>query len=265
MPYDPVVVLSGKGGVGKTTTTALLAMAAARAGVEVTAVDLDPRATLTKTLAAEHQPGYSVDAILATEDDPSGWGAQLRVRSPWHERLYVLPSERSLGNREKGSPDHAERRLGAALEGMPGDLVIVDTPPRPGGVLLLSALALPRAAVLYSTTLDQDGLDGIAEGWRAVETARRYTNPDLTTLGITATRAELRHLDAQRCRDELWSIYGTNTVLMPMLPERVIVREARAACDWVGHYPPAGAEIAGLVEMLWQHIADRLTWRGRRR
>src|ERR1700761_2282849 len=111
MPYSPVVVLSAKGGVGKTTTTALLAMAAAQAGLQVTAVDLDPRATLTKVLGAQHKPGYSVDAILAAEDDPTGWGAQLRVPSSWHERLQVLPAERNLGNREKGSPDHAERRL----------------------------------------------------------------------------------------------------------------------------------------------------------
>jgi chromosome partitioning protein len=253
---DTITVVSEKGGVAKTTLAALLAMAAAQAGRTVTAADLDPRATLTTLLGANFKPGYSVDAILAA-DDPKGWAAQLQVPSTWHERLRVLPSERSLGNREKAPADHAEHRLADACRGLDADLLIVDTPPRPGGVLLLSGLALPAASVLYASTLDQDGLEGIAQGWRTVEAAKRFTNPDLTTLGIAISRADYRMVDARRCREELWSIYGADMLLMPMIPERVIVREARAACDWVGNYP-AGVEIAELAGMLWTHIEQRL-------
>jgi chromosome partitioning protein len=255
-----LAVLSEKGGVCKTTLAALLAMAAARDGLTVTAVDLDPRATLTKLLGAEPKDrGLSVDAIIGADrgDDLTGWGEQLRVASTWHDSLYVLPAERSLGNREKGADDLAERRLAAALDGMPGELVIIDTPPRPGGVLILSALALPRAGVLYAATLDQDGLDGIAEAWRTVATAERYMHSDLWTVGIALSRANLQLVDGRRCRDELVDAYGAEMVLSPAIAERVIVREARAAGDWVGNYA-GGHEVAEQAHQLWETVRHRL-------
>lgn len=255
-----LAVMSEKGGVCKTTIAALLAMAAARDGLTVTAVDLDPRATLTKLLgAAPKERGLSVDAIIGADrgDDLAGWGEQLRVPSSWHESLYVLPAERSLGNRERGADEFAERRLAAALDGMPGELVIVDTPPRPGGVLILSALALPNAGVLYAATLDQDGLDGVAEAWRTVSTAGRYMHSDLWTVGIALARADYRLVDARRCREEFVSSYGRELVLSPALAERVIVREARAADDWVGNYA-GGQEVAAQAHDLWEAIRQRL-------
>lgn len=255
-----LVVMSEKGGVCKTTLSALLAMAAARAGLIVTVVDLDPRATLTKVLGAvPKERGLSVDAIIGADrsDDVTGWGEQLRVPSTWHENLYVLPAERALGNREKGADDFAERRLAEALDGMPGELVIVDTPPRPGGTLIKSAVRLPRAGVLYATTLDQDGLDGVAEAWRTVSIAEDFNKVGVWTVGIAISRADYRLVDARRCREELVSTYGADLVLSPALADRVIVREARAADDWVGNYA-GGQETAAQANDLWEVIRQRL-------
>lgn len=252
-----LALLSEKGGINKTTLAALLAMAAARQGMLVTAVDLDPRATLTKLLGAEpKERGLSVDAIIGAEPgtDLAGWGEQLRVPSSWHDRLLVLPSERNLANRERSPFDHAEYLLAQALEGMPGDLVIVDTPPRAGGVLILSALALPRVNVVYAAALDQDGLDGIAEAWRSVQLAARHTNEGLRTLGIAVSRADVRRVEDRRVRDELHEAYP-GLLFDAMIAERVVVREARAACDWVGYYAP---DIAEQADQLWGEVARRL-------
>lgn len=256
-----LVLTSEKGGVAKSTVAALIAAAAARRGVSVTAVDLDPRATLTGLMRAEFRPGYSVDAILAAED-PTGWAGELRVPCGWDGfgGLSLLPSERSLGNRERAREDHAEHRLGRSLQGLDADLVVVDTPPRAGGVLVLSALALPDARVIYATTPDQDGLDGIAQGWATVGQAREYLNAGLRALGIAVSRVDERLVDARRCLRELGEIYG-DLVLSPVLPERVAVREARAAADWVGHYT-TGAEIAARADQLWQSISGRLEQKG---
>jgi chromosome partitioning protein len=255
MVFQSIAVASGKGGVAKTTLTALLAMAAARRGRRVTAVDLDPRATLTKLLGAadKFKPGFSSDAILAATD-PSGWAAELRVPSTWHENLGVLPAERSLGNREKGSDDYAEHRLAMSLKGLETDLVIVDTPPRPGGLLIQSALHLEDVRVLYAATPDQDGLDGVAEGWETVDKAKTHGNPSLETIGVALSRVNEQLVDVRRCRDELLEIYG-DLVLRPFIPERVMVREARAACEWVGHYEDV---VSTAVDMLWQALDKRL-------
>ena len=48
------IAVAGKGGVGKTTVTALLARAAVRAGHKVVAVDADPNPTLAVTLGYPH-------------------------------------------------------------------------------------------------------------------------------------------------------------------------------------------------------------------
>ena len=50
-----VSVLNLKGGVGKTTITALLAREAAAKGLKVLAVDLDPQANLSQALMGDHQ------------------------------------------------------------------------------------------------------------------------------------------------------------------------------------------------------------------
>jgi arsenite-transporting ATPase len=57
-----VVVVAGKGGVGKTTVTAVLARAAADAGLRVLAVELDGKPALAELL-----PGVEVLAISAAE------------------------------------------------------------------------------------------------------------------------------------------------------------------------------------------------------
>lgn len=57
-----VVVVAGKGGVGKTTVTAVIAHAAARAGRRVLAVELDGKPTLQALL-----PDVAVQAISAAE------------------------------------------------------------------------------------------------------------------------------------------------------------------------------------------------------
>ncbi len=50
-----VAVINLKGGVGKTTVVALLARYAARKGLNVLAVDLDPQANLSQALMTERE------------------------------------------------------------------------------------------------------------------------------------------------------------------------------------------------------------------
>ncbi len=81
------VVISGKGGVGKTTLTALLARELARRGQRVLAVDADAQMNLARTLglsAAEaaaitplsHERGYIEETVGAS---PGGDGSMLRL------------------------------------------------------------------------------------------------------------------------------------------------------------------------------------------
>ena len=59
-----LVIVAGKGGVGKTTVTAVMAHAAARAGLRVLAVELEAKPALAELLA---ESGVEVMTITAPE------------------------------------------------------------------------------------------------------------------------------------------------------------------------------------------------------
>ncbi len=73
-----VVIVAGKGGVGKTTVTAALARAAARLGRRALIVDVEGKSGLANMFGADDL-GYD-EIILAEADDPAGT-ADVRART----------------------------------------------------------------------------------------------------------------------------------------------------------------------------------------
>jgi CO dehydrogenase maturation factor len=74
------VAVTGKGGVGKTTVSAALALCWARAGCRVVAVDADPDANLAGTLGyrgADIPPLTEMKQLI--EDRVGGWGGFLKM------------------------------------------------------------------------------------------------------------------------------------------------------------------------------------------
>jgi anion-transporting ArsA/GET3 family ATPase len=81
---DPtILIVSGKGGVGKTTVAAALALVAARQGRKVCVVEVDQKGTLTKLLGgreASYEP---------TELTPGVWGVNITAEHALAEYLEV--------------------------------------------------------------------------------------------------------------------------------------------------------------------------------
>lgn len=81
---DPtILIVSGKGGVGKTTVSASLALVAARQGRKVCVVEVDQKGTLTKLLGgreATYEP---------TELTPRVWGVNITAERSLAEYLEV--------------------------------------------------------------------------------------------------------------------------------------------------------------------------------
>lgn len=233
------MVYSESGGVSKTTTAVSLAMVAAEAGQNVLLIDLDPRAATTKWTAVEpRKTGLDVGAILADED-PEGWAEDLAVISHWTPNLRVIPSSRSVSNREKDSADHLEIRLRTSLIGCTADLVVIDCPNRQGGPLTQSALNASDT-VLYAAKPTVDGIEGFEGAKITVDKflasrARLGLPSGLVEAGIivggykdTVTpRAALRSVDELR---------ETNLLLTPLVPERTIVQDVRQSGEWYGNY-----------------------------
>lgn len=238
-----VMVYSEAGGVSKTTTAVSVAMTAAEAGHRTLLVDLDPRAAATKWLRVSPTgEGLDVGAILGAKgDDPEGWAEDLAVPSgpAWHPNLRVIPSSRSVSNREADRDDYAELRLRTSLEGAAADVVVIDCPNRQGGPLTLSALNAADT-VLYAATASDSGVDGVEGARRTVQlftrSRERMGAPvALREAGIAVTRDGTGFLSLPE-QDAIDELRNAGSILEPIVPHLAIVPEVRLAGEWYGNY-----------------------------
>ncbi len=148
-----LVVCVGSGGVGKTTTAAALAIAAARSGRKAAVLTIDPAKRLAQALGVEKMgnkpsplspeltaPG-SVDAMMleagpALDDFVERLvpDAERRERL-FHNRLYQVIARQLGGTHEY----MAVERLHALVEEMGYDIVVLDTPPTVNALDFLDA------------------------------------------------------------------------------------------------------------------------------
>ena len=257
----PVVLLiiSEKGGVGKSALAVALVTVAALFGLEVRLVDLDPRASASNELNIyidkpekgdipddAVRPEFSVNDLLyvspeqikSDDYDPAsqrGAAADVFVHAgpAWPRNIQVLAAERALGNRETDTSDGLEYRLKASLEGdaLTGvDLVVIDSPPRPGGPLVSSGIIAATHA-LVPTTLDRDGFGGVGPALRTTRITRssRYL-AELPVIGILRNIVDPHRTSIEDETDDDLHVHYNNLLLHDVaVPRYSIRRESRAA------------------------------------
>ncbi len=146
-----VIVCTGSGGVGKTTTSAALGVAAARMGKRVLVLTIDPARRLATTLGIANTfedvrvPGQNFSgALWAGSIDPARIFAQYierHARNPetvqrlFHNKLYQQMTSTLSSSQEFTSLS----RLLDATENGDYDLVILDTPPAAHAIDFLRA------------------------------------------------------------------------------------------------------------------------------
>ena len=211
-------VANQKGGVGKTTVSLVLGVAAARRGSRVLLVDLDPQASMTMVLGAtDNRPTVAdvmrepaacslTDTVVST-----GWG------------LDLAPSERALREIDTGHPtgDHASltRQIDALAE---YDLVLIDCPPNLGALTIDALTTASRALVVTEPTfLAAHALEELLDSLHHVS---HHQNPSLELAGVVLNRLETT-AEHKRSLADLEERFGTQ-VWQPYIPKRAVLQDA---------------------------------------
>ena len=239
-----IAIASGKGGVGKSTVSANLAIALARAGKKVGLVDADVY-------------GPSQPTLLGSDQKPQAHDDQLVPVAAHGIRFLSLGQLVSPGHALAWRGPMATGALARLLEADWGDseLLLVDLPPGTGDVQLsLIQRARPAGAVVVSTPQDLSLIDAR----RAIDLFGKTSVPVLGIIENMATYScphcgEASHPfgsgGAETAAAEL------NVPFLGRLPLSIGIREASDS----GHPPAAGegadaepfsALAAKLIELL---------------
>jgi arsenite-transporting ATPase len=231
-----VILFTGKGGVGKTTTAAATAVQAARQGIKTLVMSTDAAHSLGDALgvdlsmAADHLDP-AVDPVVEVE--PGLYALQLStahsVRRSWRSvQDYLLTVLSSLGVDPVVADEMTELpgadeivallELRAQVESGPWDLVIVDCAPT---AETLRLLALPEALAWH--------LDRLMPAQRGL--LRRLRPAAAAAAGLPLP--ELQVVESlRRWREALQDIRSiltaeTSSVRLVLTPERVVIAESR--------------------------------------
>jgi chromosome partitioning protein len=224
-----VAIANQKGGVGKTTTVANLAIALGQRGFRVLAVDLDPQASLTFYLGYDeteleecrrtlYHAIFGEAGLEAVLIPGSGRGPDLLPAS-----ITLAKAETELLSEPNGS-----LVLKELLEPLRPryDIVLIDCPPSLG-MLTVNALNAANGVVIPVKTqlLSLIGLTQILETIRKI---RRRANPQLRVLGILPTMHHARHAHDGEVLREIHKHYGELRIFDPIPNTTRLARVAGA-------------------------------------
>lgn len=242
-----VAVANQKGGVGKTLTTVNLVRAAAVSGLRVLAIDADPQANLTGTLAPDFQ-GSGLEHSLATV---LGRGDRLpaaTVAAEWPGVDVVPAGGEDLADAQQTlviAKAGRELRLRRALADFAGgyDLVVVDCPPSLDQ-LTINALSAADALVVV-TDPGQYALNGLDRLLDTIEIVREYTNPALQVAGLIINNYTYTRRMDRWCADIRSAVTALGIpVLDPPIHRLTWIAEAQEAGVGLDQWPdPRGAAL----------------------
>jgi chromosome partitioning protein len=217
--------VSGKGGVGKTTTAISLAAAFGELGLTALAIDCDPQSNMTSGL------GVEPDELTASVSDVmSGRLGAFEAILPTEWRgVWLLPATPELTAVEARLPSALGRELAlrealrAAGVANRFDVILFDSPPN-FGIHTVNVLAATQY-IIVPLQMSGFAVKGLKEVLRVIAAARRDLNPELELLGLVPTFVNLR---TRMSRDMLAAICEVSGIRVfdARIPETVKVQES---------------------------------------
>lgn len=181
-------VSNQKGGVGKTTTTGMLAIGLKARGYRVLAIDLDPQGNLSFSMGADTETSATIYDVLKGE-----LKTQFAIQKT--ELIDIIAANILLSSIELEFTDtDREFLLKNALQPLLPlyDYIFIDTPPALG-ILTVNAFAVSDGVIVPMLS-DIFSLQGITQLYETVERVKNRCNPSIAILGILLTKHNPRTL-----------------------------------------------------------------------
>lgn len=234
-----VAVSSQKGGIGKTTTAANLALAWGEAGDRVLLIDLDPQFALTRRfgISPASAPGTIYD-LLVGEDALAGAAVEVG------DGVRLVAARRELAKLELtlASEHHRERFLVDLLDAEAADVdtIVIDCPPSLG-LLTVNAIVAADEVVVPVNMTDEGALQGAVEVRAIVAQLARHAPVRISAL--VRTMVDRRRVVYQQMNAALPDLdlpIAESQIPLTAAFQNAAV-ERQALLSWRGDSPAAAA------------------------
>ncbi|MGI8608819.1 MAG: ParA family protein [Candidatus Dormibacteria bacterium] len=253
-----VSIASGKGGVGKTTTVANIAVALGRQGVSVLAWDMDGQGNLGQALgmdtAGTRVSSYHLMSGRVTQIGPAIQQTSFAGVSCITAHMELFAAEQELmGSQGK---EYIMRTLLQQPEAQRFDLVLIDLPPNLG-FHTVNGFAASRF-ILVPLQVSGFALSGLRQLSHAIRLAQQYLNPELEMLGLVPTFVNARTNFSRELLDAIRTLPNTR-VFQPYIPYTVRVAEGSlTGVPVVASSPETAAAqaYAMLAREVWEAVLE---------
>ena len=267
-----IVCTADKGGVGKTTTIANMAVYLSLQGEKVLVVDVDGQGDATYALLGNRPPVIEKHRTVY----PSMYGLMVEqvdfdevvVSAPKYASLHVLPANKDLDRAPllMANDPGGTTVLKRVLDVLPADsydYVLIDTA-KGRDLLLINAVAAADDVIIMLTpgTLEIDAVERTMEHVEAVRTRTLLGAERPQVIGILMSRAEVREdssietltVSAQK----LIEVNHPGLLFSSVIPESVDFRKAISQATSIFEYEALKRKASG------EDDGNRYTLRGRR-